>query len=484
MELIRDLADICGITNVTSDPEQIRPYLTDLSLEPEGFAQAVVYPEDAQEISKIVKYCNENHLPVVPVSSAVHLYGASIPREGGIIVDLKRMNKIYDIDLVNRCVRFDAGVTWAQLTKALAEKGMRAVMPLAPRGNRSVATDHLEREVITNMVYDYGEPMQSVEVVFPNGDIFRTGSASVQGYPDTPARGGNPAGPGLDFYRLLQNAQGTFGIVTWMSLKIQSIPKLDKVYFAPLKSLSYGMDFLYRILPRRIGQECVVLNKRDLAELLAASPEEYSKYVEIVPEWTLVLVVSGLLRRPEEKIAYEDHFLEQVIQSEFPEIRLSTGLAGIKGADRRMLQVLREPWPETQEYWKYAASTGCQDVFFITKPEKAEFFVQKMQEFVDAEGFDRSQLGIYIQPIEHNRACQVQFSFHYDRSDAKECSRIDDLSFRAAVLCRENGGYFTRPYGKLADYLYERAAGYRAALKRVKNIFDPENIMNPGRLCF
>ena len=484
MELIRDLAAISGVENVLSESEQIKPYLSDLSLVPEGSAQAVVYPGSTEEVSRIVKYCGANRLPVVPVSSAVHLYGSAVPKQGGVIVDLRRMNQIHEIDLVNRCVRFDAGVTWKQLTEALAEKRMRVIMPLAPWSNRSVATDHLEREVTTNMVYDYGEPMQSVEVVFPNGDVFRTGSASVNGYPNTPARGANPAGPGLDFYRLLQNAQGTFGIVTWMSLKIQSIPKIDKVYFAPLDSIDYGMDFLYRILPRRIGQECVILNRRDMAELLAESPEEYESNLGIVPEWTLVLVVSGLIRRPEEKIAYEDHFLQEVIQSEFPDIRLSTGLKGIRGADRKMLRVLREPWPEQSVYWKYYGNSGCQDLFFMTKPEKASYFVDTVRAFLENSGFDCSNLGIYLQPIEHNRACQVQFSFHYNRFDAEERRRIDELSFQAAKLCRERGGYFTRPYGRLAGYLYDQAAGYRSALKRVKSIFDPENIMNPGNLCF
>lgn len=484
MELIRELSAIVGAENVLSEPEQLKPYLSDLSLVPEGWAQAAVCPGSVEEVSKIVKYCGTARLPVVPVSSAVHLYGCAIPKQGGVIVDLKRMNKIHEIDLVNRCVRFDAGVTWKQLTDALREKGMRVIMPLAPWSNRSVATDHLEREITTNTVYDYGEPMQSVEVVFPNGDIFRTGSASVNGYPDTPSRGANPAGPGLDFYRLLQNAQGTFGIVTWMSLKIQSIPKIDKVYFAPLTSVDYGMDFLYRILPRRIGQECVVINRRVLAELLADSAEEFESNLKIVPEWTLVLVISGLIRRPEEKIAYEDHFLQQVIQSEFPEIRLSTGLNGIRGADKKMLRVLREPWSADKTHWKYYGNSGCQDLFFMTKPKKAEFFVNTARSFLDSSGFDCRQLGIYLQPVEHNRACQVQFSFHYNRFNPEICSQIDELSFQTAKLCREQGGYFTRPYGRLADYLYDGAAGYRSALKRVKKIFDPDNTMNPGNLCF
>ena len=130
-------------------------------------------------------------------------------------------------------------------------------------------TDSLEREVPTNTVYDYGEPTQSLEVVWPTGEVFRCGSASVNGFPDSKSRGANPSGPGLDFYRFVQGAQGTMGIVTWISLKAESIPTMDKIFFAPVYDLPYAMEFLYRILPRRIGQECLLLNNTDLAAIAA-----------------------------------------------------------------------------------------------------------------------------------------------------------------------------------------------------------------------
>ena len=94
-----------------------------------------------------------------------------------------------------RRVRIEAGVMWQQLTEELARKGMRMIMPLLPHGNRSVLTVYLEREVPTNTVYDYGEPMQSMEVVWPTGEIFRLGSASVNGYPDSASKGANPGSP-------------------------------------------------------------------------------------------------------------------------------------------------------------------------------------------------------------------------------------------------------------------------------------------------
>ena len=223
----------------------------------------VVKPKDASEIQKVVQLANEQLIPVVPVSSQVHVNGGTIPKQGGIVLDLTRLNRILEIDEPNRRVRIEAGVTWEQLTKELKKKGFRMIMPLSPHAGRSVLTDYLEREVPTNTVYDYGEPMQSMEVVWPTGEIFRMGSASVNGYPDSPSKGANPSGPGLDFYRFLQGAQGTMGVVTWTNLKIESIPKIDKIFLAPIDDLAYVQEFLYRILPRRIGQECLPNSKKN-----------------------------------------------------------------------------------------------------------------------------------------------------------------------------------------------------------------------------
>ena len=197
----------------------------------------VVKPKTAEEVQKVIQLANEHLLPVVPVSSPVHFHGATIPRQGGIVLDLTRMNRILEIDELNRRVRMEAGVTWEQLTSQLEKKGFRMMMPLLPHPLRSAVTDYLEREVLTNTVYDYGEPLQSMEVVWPTGEIFRTGSARVAGYPDSPSKGANPSGPGLDFYRLLQGAQGTMGVVTWANLKIEYLPKIDKVLFSPVHEL-------------------------------------------------------------------------------------------------------------------------------------------------------------------------------------------------------------------------------------------------------
>jgi FAD/FMN-containing dehydrogenase len=484
MSLKDALAKISGIDNISDSADDLLLYARDLSLSPPGMAEIVVWPENTQEVSQIVAHCNQYHIPVVPVSSREHVHGGAIPAQGGVIIDLKRMDRILEIDLANRLARFEAGVTWSQLTAALNEKGMRVIMPLLPRPYRSVLTDMLEREVPTNVVYDYGEPTQSMEVVWADGSIFRSGSASVNGFPDSRSRGANPSGPGLDFYRFLQGAQGTMGIVTWMSLKIESMPRIDRLLLAPVSDLAYAQRFLYRILPRRIGQECLLLNNIDLAGIVAGEPDEYFRLCDQLPPWTLVLVISGLLRRPEEKIAYERHFLDQVVKHEFQSIKLSDTLPGFPGLDKKLLPLLRAPWPVDMKYWKNRLRGSCQDIFFITKPEKTPDFVRIIDQIAAKNGYPINEIGRYIQPIEHNRACQMEFSFFYYPDDPDEEALIRRINQEAPPALMNAGAFFSRPYGDAAGLVFGRAANYTAALKRVKKVFDPNNIMNPGHICF
>lgn len=484
MDILKDLTMIVGNENVTDDVSVLTAYASDLSLVSAGMPEAEVSPGTTEEVSSIVKWANEKNIPLIPVSSPVHLYGTTIPKQGGVIVNMKRFDEIHEIDKVNRFVRFGVGVSWKKLTEALAAEGMRVIMPLAPRAERSAAADHLERDVTTNMVYDYGEPMQSMEVVFPNGNIFRTGSASSPMFPYSLARGANPAGPGLDFYRLLQCAQGTMGIVTWMSLKIQSIPQIDKIKFAPLEDINDGIDFLYRILPRRIGQECLILNDTDLASLITDTKDEFEAVKKTLPPYMLIFIISGLVRRPEEKIAYEEHFLADVCKNEFTGIKLTDALPGHPGSASRLIKILRSSWTEDTPYWKSIPAGAYQDLFFITKPEKTQIFIDGMKEICGRYSYKFDTLGIYQQPIEHNRACQLQFSFFYDPDDPAAVNEVKLIYDAAFERMLELGGYFTRPYGNMAERLYERAGSYTAALKKVKSLFDPENIMNPGNLCF
>jgi FAD/FMN-containing dehydrogenase len=485
MEIGDKLREIVGRESFSDEAKTLEAYSQDFSLTPSGVPNYVVRPKDAQEVQQVIKLANESMTPVVPVSSLVHFHGATIPKQGGIVLDLTRMNRVLEVDEFNKRVRIEAGVTWEQITSHLGKKGFRMIMPLLPHPLRSVVTDHLEREMLTNTVYDYGEPLQSMEVVWPTGEIFRMGSASVTGYPDSPSKGGNPTGPGLDFYRFLQGAQGTMGVVTWANLKIQFIPKKDDIFLAPVNDLGYAMEFLYRILRRRIGQECLLLNNVNLAAIVADDwPQGFEKLRKSLPRWTLILVISGLQRRPEGKLQYEEAALNKIVKEEFPKISLSQSLPGFPGLGEKLLPLLRQPWPDGGTYWRNRYKGACHSLFFITKPALAPKFISMVKEIAARHGYPAGDIGGYLQPIEHNRACHLEFNFFYNPASRQDVEKVRDLSREAAPALFKAGALFTRPYGELAKMVYDKAVDYAVTLKRVKKLFDPNNIMNPGNLCF
>ncbi len=485
MDLKNELEKLVGAGNVLDSPEILEKYSTDGGIYPPGMPTIVVKAARSEDVAKIIAFANEHAVPVIPVSSGIHFQGCTIPYQGGIVLDMSNLNKILDIDPPNRRVRIEPGVTWGQIFDELAKKNVRIITPLLPHASRSVITDYLEREVPAIPVYEFAEPLMTYEIVWPNGDIFRTGSASVPEYPDSPAKGTNPAGPGLDFYRLPQGAQGTMGVVTWANLKLEYLPKVNKIFFMPFDDIKDAIEPIYKIPRLRIGQEYLLLNHVNMALILSKQwPDDYEKLVDMLPLWTLNLILSGPPRRPEEKIEYEEEALFDLKKQFFQDMPILEAIPGVPGGGRELIQMLRKPWPADEIYWKNRLSGACQSLFFIARPEDAPSFFDKVIDEVPKYGYPLEDLGVYLQPIEQSRTCHLEFNLFYDPEDPIEKEKIRILNCELAQELLDMGAIFTRPYGDLADMVYERAASYTSALKRVKKMFDPNNIMNPGRLCF
>ena len=107
-----------------------------------------------------------------------------------------------------------------------------------------------------------------------------------------------------------------------------------------------------------------------------------------------------------------------------------------------------------------------------------------LREIASHYGYPAHEIGMNIQPIEHNRACRPEFDFFYNPESEIEKATVREICNESAKEMLNEGAVFTRPYGELAPIVYEKAAGYASNLKRLKKVFDPNNIMNPGNLCF
>jgi len=474
--MIKDLQNIVGADNVFDDQKTLELYCRDQSLSVSRQPFAAVKPHRTEEVQELVGFANKTLTPLVPVSSKVHFWGSTIPAQGGIIVDLSEMNKILEIDPRNRRVKIEPGVTWHQLQEALKEHDQMPLNPLFPHPKVSALTSSLEGDCMLIPKYEYGDPVLSSQIVLGNGDLFKTGMASA-----SMTQGVYPEGPGTNFFTLFHGAQGTLGIVTWQNIKTEYRPSRQKVFFVRFDSLAACADPIYRLQRRHIGNECFVLNSMLLAALLADDENEYEKMMAHLPPYTLVLVIAGAPRRPLERIAYEEEALMEVAAQLQFEPRQT--VAGIAGLETTMIELLRN-LPGDEPYWKTKFQPSAQEIHFITTMDRAQTYVDIAHGYAAGSGLSINEMGVYMQPLERGRACHVSISLPCDLGDENDVVGTRELYMQISEDLDRSGAFFNRPYGPWADMVYRQTTAYTAALKEVKNIFDPNNILNPGKLCY
>ena len=107
-----------------------------------------------------------------------------------------------------------------------------------------------------------------------------------------------------------------------------------------------------------------------------------------------------------------------------------------------------------------------------------------MNDLADKAGYSSSDMGIYIQPIVQGTGYHCEFNLFYDPGNSSELNRVKALSAAAVKELMAKGAYFSRPYGENTGMILNRDAATVAALTRVKKILDPNNVMNPGKVCF
>ena len=483
----KELAKIVGSSNVLYRPKILEDYSSDLSFVPRVRPRCVVKPDSVEEIQGIVNWANETLAPLVPVSSGPpHFRGDTVPSVGGaVIVDLSRMKRIIRVDPRNKVAMIEPGVTFSELQSELEKAGLCAYMPLAPRSSKSVIGSVLEREPITipGHHWDSTDPLLCAEIVFGTGDKFRTGEASG---PDTIKEQWemgrvqmNPFGHShIDVQRLVSGAQGTIGIVTWVTLKCHYLSKLNRAFLVPSASIEPLIDLSYQLVRFRLGGNLFILNGLNLACLLGRTPRDIQELRDILPPWVLFISFEGYGVFPEEKVAYQEADFKAMAHSYHLKPK-----ATIPGASaEEVLRLLQQPSPEP--YWKTRLKGGCHDIFFLTTLGKTPAFVAVMSDLAQQQMYPAEDMGVYIQPVVQGTSCHCEFSFSYDPANPIELDGTRQLISQGARELAKMGGFFSRPYGVWKDVAYQGAAGTAIMQRKIKKIFDPNEILNPGKLCF
>jgi FAD/FMN-containing dehydrogenase len=482
------LARIVGSGNVVGDQAILHEYARDMSFVNTIEPARVVKPGNAEEVEEIVKLAKETLTPLVPISSgSPHFRGDTVPGIGGaIIIDLSDMKKIIRVDRENRVAMFEPGVTFDLLISAVTKEGLRLNMPLLPRKSKSVLSSLLEREPVLMPKYhwDIADPLNCLEVIFGTGDKFRTGAAAGPGSIEEQwAAGGaqvEGAGPSsASWYRVIQGAQGTMGIATWASARCELLPKLETPFWAGSSRLDKIYEMVHWLIRLRLPNECFLLNNVCLAAIMAEKwPDDYFAIRDSLPAWILFYNLAAYEYLPEERISGQIQDTTDLARR--VGVEQVPAIGKVSAAD--FLKIIQRPSQDS--YWKLRYKGASHEIFFLTVYGKLSEQISIMLEAADAAGYPAPDVGIYTQPLVQGTNLHCEFTLFFDPENQAESKRIRKLSATATKSLMAAGAHFSRPYGENTLMIMNRDAATVAALKKVKNMLDPDNIMNPGKLCF
>lgn len=225
-EHIEQFQKMLSADRILTDEENLLRCASD---ETEDFVfrpHVVLQPVSTEEISKIMKFCYEQNMAVTPRGAGTGLSGGALPVSGGIVLDMKRMNKIIHIDAENFQVTTEPGIITEELMQAVRKEGLFYPVDPSSKGSCFIGGNVAEnsggaRAVKYGVVKDY---VLNLEIVLPNGEILWTGANTLKN------------STGYNLTQLIVGSEGTLAIVTKIVLKLLPPPTRNLLIFVPFHS--------------------------------------------------------------------------------------------------------------------------------------------------------------------------------------------------------------------------------------------------------
>ncbi|MBP6432756.1 MAG: FAD-binding protein [Ferruginibacter sp.] len=227
LDCLQQFKQIVGEGYVFVDEESLNNYAHDETENLHFLPDTVIKPKTTQEVSAILKICNEYKIPVTPRGAGTGLSGGALPNFGGVLLSAERLNTIIEIDERNLQVTVEPGVITEVLQNAVKEKGLFYPPDPSSRGSCFIGGNIAEnsggpKAVKYGVVKDY---VLNLEVVLPTGDIIWTGANVLKN------------STGYNLTQLIVGSEGTLGIVTKIVLKLIPHPKYDLLMLVPFNNL-------------------------------------------------------------------------------------------------------------------------------------------------------------------------------------------------------------------------------------------------------
>lgn len=443
-----------------------------LGVQPLGIAR----PANTDQVTALVQWANARKVALVPCSSrsGPRRRGDTVSSRPSVLVDLSGLDRVVHVDGDNRIAIIEPGVTFAAFDRALKPHGLRSLKPLMPRIGKSVLASHLEREPITSPYdqWDTSDPLSAIELVFGEGSRFRTGGAALPGTLEENLERGLrqmvSVGPmATDFTRVLQGAQGSLGIACWGSVYCERIPPSERAYFVAGDALGPLTELAYRLLWHRTRGQLFIVDRVQLALMLAKDRDDFEAWKGRLPSWILYMNLTSAPNFAEEHLRY----VEADVAAEAAKLglKLDPVLGGVKASD--LHEILQAPLDGD---YKSRAFGDYSDFFFLSQLDKANGFI-------DAVGKVSGDAGFYIQPMVQGVSCHIEVTFPHEPGGRV---RAGDLRSAAVAACSAEGAFFSRPYAPWGGVAFKADPQAAATFGRIKELLDPNGIMNPDRFTY
>ena len=416
--------------------------------------EAAVWAITPEQVSEILVLANKHLFSVTPRGAGTGLSGAAVPARGGVVLDLGRMNKIIDIRIADRLVVVQPGVVYAALESALAPSGF--CFPPDPASSQACT---IGGNVATNaggvkgakygVTRDY---VLGLEVVLPDGRIMRTGSDCMK------------SASGYDLTRLFVGSEGTLGVVTEITLKINPKPSASKTGLAHFDTLEAAGKAVTDIMHSGIIPSVLEILDHNTITALRAHGN-----VDLPDVKAMILVETD--GYTEGETAYQMNKVFEVFKK--------NGAAHMQMASSAA--EAQDLWRARKSISSVAAQLGVNNV-----SEDVTVPMSRLPELLKGISTIVSKYDLPFVIFGHAGDGNLHPKIMYDPSNADQVGRLGKAVDEIFGLTCDLGGTLTGEHGiGLAKAPYMRLEHDPVAMdlmRTLKKTLDPNNILNPGKM--
>ena len=454
-QFLEAIADIVGSDHVRTDDASRIAYGTD-ALKRGTPADVVVLPANTRDVSEVARLCNTERVPLVPRGAGTGYTGGAVPLHGGVVLSLERMNRILEIDEANLVAVVEPNVITGDLQAAVERVGL--FYPPDPASlNQSVIGGNVAECAGGPRAFKYGTTKQYVlglEAVLPTGEAIETGGKVVKNV------------VGYDLTHLLVGSEGTLAIITKIILRLVPKPPVQATLRASFTGVEAAVAAVSNIIKARVVPAALELIDQESLDAVARNLNVRS----LAPEGTgaiLLIEVDGVPAAVDEEAIRVEQACRDAGSTEILRAR--------DEAQRAELWRVRR---EISLSLKMVAPLKFNHDVVVPKGRIPELFA-----LVDRL---RQKFRLRIPLFGHAGDGNIHVNIMVDPQDAGEVARAHEAEhvlFSGVValegsISGEHGiGFSKAPFVPL-----ELSADEIALMKRVKQAFDPNGILNPGKI--